>query len=105
MPVTPSQAKQMVEHLVNLADVFAGTRWAVVTSQPASYGMMRMVSVHAERVPMDVRIFSSLEAAESLAGLCRRGLGLVLEEFTLRGIRNCCLRDYRRQRMTGDVHF
>ena len=75
VPVTPSQAKQMVEHLVNLADAFAGTRWAAVTSLPASYGMMRMVSVHAERVPLEVQIFSSLEEAEAWLDSVEEGDG------------------------------
>lgn len=68
VPLTASQAKQMVEHLVNLTDVVAGTRWAVVTTQAASYAMIRMVSVLAERVPLEVQIFSSTEEAEAWLG-------------------------------------
>ena len=64
-PLTPSQARRMVDHLESLADLMAGSRWAVVTSKAASFGMLRMVSVLAERVPMDVQVFSSHEEAEA----------------------------------------
>lgn len=64
-PITPPDARAMVNHLENLSDFLAGARWAVVTATPASYGMLRMVSVLAERVPMDVQVFESLEAAEA----------------------------------------
>ena len=45
--------------------MWAGDRWAIVATVPASYGMMRMLSVHAERVPMDARVFERAEDAES----------------------------------------
>lgn len=64
-PITPNQARQMVGHLVSYADSFAGARWAVVTSKLASYGMVRMLSILAERVPMDVEVFYSHEEAEA----------------------------------------
>ena len=64
-PLTSSQARQMVDHLKGLAESFAGSRWAIVTSKPASYGMLRMVSVLAEGVPMEVQVFSSHEEAEA----------------------------------------
>ena len=49
-PLTISQAQEMVSHLKKLAKQMAGSRWAVVTREPASYGMRRMLSVLIERV-------------------------------------------------------
>ena len=68
-PITAQQAEQTIEHLVNLSDSMAGSRWAVVTTTAASYGMMRMLSVLAERVPMEVQVFSSQSEAEVWLGL------------------------------------
>jgi len=64
-PLTSLQAQQMVEHLNSLTEFMAGSRWAVIASKPASYGMLHMVSVLAEHVPMDVRVFSTHEEAEA----------------------------------------
>lgn len=64
-PLTPRQARQMVDHLESLAEFLAGSRWAVVTSKPASHGMLRMVSALAAHVPVDVRVFSTHEEAEA----------------------------------------
>ena len=64
-PLTPDQAQQMLSRLKNLSEFVAGSRWAVVTSKPASYGMLRMVSAYAKTVPMDVQVFSSHEEAEA----------------------------------------
>ena len=69
-PLTTPQAAGMVNHLESLTEFFAGARWAAVTSKPASYGMLRMVSVLTERVPMEVQIFPTHEEAE--AWLCSR---------------------------------
>lgn len=40
----------------------------MVTREPASYGMMRMMSVLVERVPMEVQIFETIEEAEEWLG-------------------------------------
>jgi len=55
----------MVAHLETVARAVTGTRWAIVTVAPASYGMMRMLSVRAEKIPMTVRIFDDPDEAES----------------------------------------
>lgn len=64
-PLTPEQAGRMVDHLESLAELMAGSRWAVVTSKAASYGMLRMVSALVKHIPMEVQVFSSLEEAEA----------------------------------------
>lgn len=64
-PLTTRQAKLTAAHLESLSRYLAGTRWAVVTASPASFGMIRMLAVLAERVPMTIRAFPTLEEAEA----------------------------------------
>ncbi|MCA9506048.1 MAG: hypothetical protein KC616_23360 [Myxococcales bacterium] len=64
-PLTPPQARRMVDHLIGLESRLGGSRWAVVTKRPASFGMMRMVGALASRVPVEVQIFGSLSEAEA----------------------------------------
>ena len=66
-PATRAQIERLVDRLYDLRRVFAGARWAVVVAQPASYGMMRMLSTLAEEVPLTVRVFGELEGAEGWA--------------------------------------
>jgi hypothetical protein len=61
--ITTEQVKLMVDHMESLSDRLAGARWAIVTNSPASYGMMRMLSVYAERVPMELQIFRDADEA------------------------------------------
>ena len=63
-PATREQVEELVQYLSGLRDYFAGARWAVMVSKPASFGMMRMLGVMAERVPMDVRVFFDAPRAE-----------------------------------------
>jgi hypothetical protein len=62
--ITTQQLKGVVNHLRSLSQYMSGSRWAIVTRDPASYGMMRMLSVYAEEIPMDVRVFKSMDQAE-----------------------------------------
>ncbi|MDF1505857.1 STAS/SEC14 domain-containing protein [Roseisolibacter sp. H3M3-2] len=66
-PSTRPQVEQLVARLEALRDTFAGSRWAVVVGSPASYGMMRMLGMLAEGVPMTVRPFEDADAAEGWA--------------------------------------
>jgi hypothetical protein len=66
--LTMGQARKMTAHLKGLSDYFAGSRWAVVTTKPASYGMMRMLSVLVEEVPIHLEVFHSFEDAERWLG-------------------------------------
>ena len=43
--ITTAQAYSMARHLEFLSEQMANVRWAVVTREPASYGMMRMMAV------------------------------------------------------------
>lgn len=64
MPATVEQVEAFVEHLRRHAQAAHGRRWAIVTTSPASFGMMRMLSILAERIPMTVQVFQEMAAAE-----------------------------------------
>lgn len=64
-PISVQVAKQMISHLEGLSQIFAGTRWAVVAPNAGSFGTLRMVAAHAERVPMEVQVFRLYEEAEA----------------------------------------
>ena len=66
-PATRPQLDAVVETLQDLGRSFAHSRGAVVVSKPGSYGMMRVLMVLAERVPLTVRIFRDFETAEHWA--------------------------------------
>ena len=61
--ITTEQVKLMVNHMESLSDRLAGARFAIITNSPASYGMMRMLSVFAKRVPMELQIFGDADEA------------------------------------------
>ena len=62
--ITSSELESTVNLLIEYAGQLSKTKWAIVTLKPASYGMMRMLEVHAERVPMKVKVFKEMDAAE-----------------------------------------
>jgi hypothetical protein len=61
--IIPEHVKRIVDHLESLSIQLSGARWAVVTESEASFGMMRMMSVLAERVPMEVQVFRNADEA------------------------------------------
>ncbi len=63
-PLTTPQAHEMADHFQNLIGVMSGSRWAVVSRKAASIGMMRMLAVLLNNIPMTVEIFSTVEEAE-----------------------------------------
>ncbi len=64
-PITPTQLMQTVEHIGRDQSPLAGARWAVVTTKPASWGMMRAFAVWAESIPLTIQVFRSMEEAEA----------------------------------------
>lgn len=66
-PATRAQLEELVSHIATLREYFVGARWAVIVGTAASYGMMRMLEVLAERVPMLVQVFSGEAEAEQWA--------------------------------------
>jgi hypothetical protein len=63
-PIATNQVKFLALHIEMLRNNFAGSRWAVVAKNEVSYGMMRMLSVYLEKVPMQLEVFYTLEDAE-----------------------------------------
>lgn len=66
---TTDQARRLAGHLASLSEQMAGSRWAIVTDKEASFGMMRMLSVFAQEVPMELEVFRSPEEAEQWLSL------------------------------------
>lgn len=66
-PATREQVELLVDHLTDLRRYVRDARWAVIVAKPASFGMMRMFSVLAERVPLTVRVFMDAAEAEAWA--------------------------------------
>lgn len=62
-PATPDQIRALVSHLTRKGSALVGRRAAVIVGNATSYGMMRMLGVHAERIGIEVAIFSSLPEA------------------------------------------
>ena len=67
-PLTSSQLLALVAVMEEHRERFAGVRWAMVSTRPASYGMMRVLAARAQLfLDMRVRIFfDSRRAAEWL---------------------------------------
>jgi len=63
-PATTPQVEALVAHLAMYRDYFGGNRWAIVVGQPASFGMMRMLGVLAEQIPIEVGVFEDPNEAE-----------------------------------------
>ena len=62
---TPPQVQTLIAHLGSLAGVFGGSRWAIVTTQAASYGMMRQLAQYAALIPIEVQLFAQPDDAEA----------------------------------------
>ena len=70
-PITPKQLRDLTELLRQLSDRFAGGRWAVVASKPASYGMMRALSTLTSEGSLRVEVFKTMEEAEEFLASAR----------------------------------
>jgi hypothetical protein len=66
-PATREQMLQLTEFLRSRGTPFHGRRWAVIVGGPASYGVIRMLSVHLEAAPIHTMPF--YDAAEARAWL------------------------------------
>jgi hypothetical protein len=80
-PSTPAQLEALVDYLHIAGRPFHRARWAVVTSNPASYGMMCLLMVIAERVPILVNVFEDLESAETWLRTSRETVGGLEEVY------------------------
>lgn len=62
-PATPAQITRLVEHLVTHGQRLHGRRAAIIVASEASYGMMRMLAVRAEKAGILVGVFWDLQTA------------------------------------------
>jgi hypothetical protein len=60
---TPDEIRRLVQVLAAEGSALRGRRSAMVVSNPTSYGMMRMLAVHAEPIGIEVQIFNDVAAA------------------------------------------
>ena len=61
--VTPEQIRVLMDALARRGQALRGCRFGVVVSTDASYGMMRLMAVHAEAIGIQVGVFRKLEEA------------------------------------------
>lgn len=61
--VTPQQVRTLLSHMAQGGNVFKGGRCAVVVADEASYGMMRLMTVHASKLDIAVGVFWTKEEA------------------------------------------
>ncbi len=64
-PIAPGDVPRVIQCLRSVADKVAGARWAVVAPSAASFGMMRLIGVQAEAVPIEIRVFGEVADAEA----------------------------------------
>jgi hypothetical protein len=64
-PATREQLLQLSDFLVSRGSPFHDRRWAVIVGSQASYGMIRLLSVHLEAVPIWVAPFHDEGEAEA----------------------------------------
>ena len=62
--ITTTQLHSTLELLQTLSKYFENSKWAIVTKKMASYGMMRMLSMKAENLPLQINVFNNYEEAE-----------------------------------------
>lgn len=65
--LTREQAMAVAGRLVSMGPELSRMRWAVITTNTASYGMMRMLAVLLEDAGVELRIFEDPEQAEAWA--------------------------------------
>jgi hypothetical protein len=62
-PATSDQVRGTLEHVATHVEALGASKWAVVASKAASYGMMRMMEMLAEELPIEISVFRDLEEA------------------------------------------
>jgi len=74
IPLTPDATKSWLGHLERAAEKVRGCRWAAVATNPASYGMMRMLSVLIKEL-LVLEVFETMEDAERWLATSRSAEG------------------------------
>ncbi len=63
-PASPEYVRRVIRFLWLHVAKLAGSRWAIVTWTPASYGMARVKKAMAFDLPLPIEVFKDLEQAE-----------------------------------------
>lgn len=58
-PATTEQVHALLAHISQRKCHLGSIRWAIVVKKAAAFGMMRMLSVLAERIPARVEVFET----------------------------------------------
>ena len=61
--MTKDYIGRVVDYLSRSGGKFLGCGWALVADDPADFGMTRMGAIFAERTPVEVRAFQSMDGA------------------------------------------
>ncbi len=72
-PLTPEQARKLIERLEHHGETMRGRHWVAIVDSPASYGMMRLMSARLESLGIRVDIVESSEEADTLLGRVASG--------------------------------
>jgi len=64
MTATSEQVRLAAQLIGGAASPFRGGRFAIVSANEASYGMMRMLAVHTEDIPIEMEVFRDIESAD-----------------------------------------
>ena len=67
-PATAEQIKAVLARLGEQGDLLKGSKFAVIVGQGASYGMMRLMGVHAMNLGIEVGVFWTEEEALKFLG-------------------------------------
>jgi hypothetical protein len=65
-PLTPEQARTMVQRLEHHGEIMRGRQWVAIVDSPASYGMMRLMSARVDGLAIRIDIVDSPEEADRL---------------------------------------
>ena len=65
-PLTPEQARKMVERLEQHGEIMSGRHWVAIVDSPASYGMMRLMSARLQGLAIRVDVVESPDEADRL---------------------------------------
>lgn len=65
MTETAEQIRMAAKLLGSPGSPFRGGRWAVVSASDATFGMMRILAVQTEDVPIEMEVFRDVESADS----------------------------------------
>ena len=64
MTASSEQVRMAAQLIGRPGSPFRGGRWAIVSANEASFGMMRILAVHTEDVPVEMEVFRDVASAD-----------------------------------------